>query len=298
MAIVGIRRQPPLADASCDPDDLRLRVQSRLAELAPAHDGLLSTAAREALLGQGKRVRPVLAMLAAAHVGGRPDDALDYGCALEMVHAASLVLDDLPCMDDALLRRGQPTLHRRHGEDAAVLAAVALLNQSTRLILQSRAPAEARLGALDDLTQAIGFDGLAEGQMRDLRDDPVQRDVVALRRINDLKTGALFVAAARGGGRMGGGDADDLARLAAFGEAVGFAFQLCDDLMDACSTSEALGKDVGQDQGVTTFVDLWGEGRVRAGVRQSLARAAEAVGHDSPLTTYVLHLFRQAELGR
>ena len=122
--------------------------------------------------------------------------------------------------------------------------------------------------------------------------------MVALRRINDLKTGALFVAAARGGGRMGGGDADDLARLAAFGEAVGFAFQLCDDLMDACSTSEALGKDVGQDQGVTTFVDLWGEGRVRAGVRQSLARAAEAVGHDSPLTTYVLHLFRQAELGR
>lgn len=297
MAIVGARPQPPVACEPCAPDDMRLRVQSRLTELAPSSDSLLSLAAREALLGQGKRVRPVLAMLAAAHVGGRPDDALDYGCALEMVHAASLVLDDLPCMDDAVLRRGQPTLHRRHGEDAAVLAAVALLNQSTRLILQSRLPAETRLATLDLLTQAVGFDGLAEGQMRDLRDDAQERDAVALRQINDLKTGALFVATVRGGGLLGGGDADDLARLSAFGESVGFAFQLYDDLLDACSTTSAVGKDVGQDQDTITFVDLWGEGRVRAAVRQSLSRAAEAVGHDSPLTLYVRDLFQQADLG-
>jgi len=297
MAIVGVRPQPVSDPELHPPESLRRAVEDRLAETAPSADGLLSRAARETLLAPGKRVRPILAMLAAEHVGGRVEDALDFGCAVEMTHTASLVLDDLPCMDDAALRRGQPTLHRRHGEDAAILAAVALLNQSTRLILQSPASAEARLGALDDLTQAIGFDGLAEGQMRDLRDDPLQRDMADLRRINDLKTGALFVATVRGGGRLGGGDADDLERLSRFGEAVGFAFQLCDDLMDACSTTQALGKDVGQDQGVTTFVNLWGEGRVRAGMRQSLARAAEAVGHDSPLTTYVLHLFRQAQLG-
>ncbi|WP_168189930.1 polyprenyl synthetase family protein [Brevundimonas sp. SGAir0440] len=297
MAIVGIRRQPPLAGASCDPDDLRLQVQARLAEVAPAHDGLLSTAAREALLGQGKRVRPVLAMLAAAHVGGEPEDALDYACALEMVHVASLVLDDLPCMDDASLRRGQPTLHRRHGEDTAVLAAVALLNQATRLVLQTPAPAETRLAALDLLTQAIGFDGLSEGQMRDLRDDARDRDETALRQINDLKTGALFVATVRGGGLLGGGDAQDLARLSVFGEAIGFAFQLCDDLLDVCSTVDAVGKDVGQDDDTTTFVDLWGECRTRAAVRQSLAKAVEAVGHDSPLALYVLDFFQQAELG-
>jgi geranylgeranyl diphosphate synthase type II len=296
MAIVGARPQPQACDA-CTPDALRLLVQSRLAELAPSQDTLLSLAAREALLGHGKRVRPVLAMLAAAHVGGRPDDALDYGCALEMVHAASLVLDDLPCMDDAALRRGQPTLHRRHGEDAAVLAAVALLNQSTRLILQSRLPAETRVATLDLLTQAVGFDGLAQGQMRDLRDDPDARDALALRQINDLKTGGLFVATVRGGGLLGGGDADDLMRLSAFGEAVGFAFQLYDDLLDACSTADALGKDVGQDRETTTFVDLWGEGRVRAAVRQSLLSAADAVGRDSPLSLYVLDLFQQADLG-
>ena len=296
MAIVGARPQPQACDA-CTPDALRLLVQSRLAELAPSQDTLLSLAAREALLGHGKRVRPVLAMLAAAHVGGRPDDALDYGCALEMVHAASLVLDDLPCMDDAALRRGQPTLHRRHGEDAAVLAAVALLNQSTRLILQSRLPAETRVATLDLLTQAVGFEGLAQGQMRDLRDDPDARDALALRQINDLKTGGLFVATVRGGGLLGGGDADDLMRLSAFGEAVGFAFQLYDDLLDACSTADALGKDVGQDRETTTFVDLWGEGRVRAAVRQSLLSAADAVGRDSPLSLYVIDLFQQADLG-
>lgn len=297
MAIVGARPQPLSADVPCSPDELRLRVQSRLHDLAPSQDTLLSMAARDALLGKGKRVRPVLAMLAAAHVGGHPDEALDYGCALEMVHAASLVLDDLPCMDDAVMRRGQPTLHRRHGEDAAVLAAVSLLNQSTRLILQSRLPPEMRLSTLDLLTQAIGFDGLAEGQMRDLRDEPGARDAVALRQINNLKTGALFVATVRGGGLLGGAEVEDLEPLTAYGEAVGFAFQLYDDLLDACSTAPALGKDVGQDQDMTTFVDLWGEGRVRAAVRQSLAKACEAVGHDSPLATYVLDLFEQAELG-
>jgi geranylgeranyl diphosphate synthase type II len=297
MAIVGARPQPPQADDAWPPDALRLQVQSRLNQFAPSQDSLLALAARDALLGHGKRVRPVLAMLAAAHVGGRPDDALDYGCALEMVHAASLVLDDLPCMDDAALRRGQPTLHRRHGEDTAVLAAVALLNQSTRLVLHSRLPAETRIATLDLMTHAVGFDGLALGQVRDLRDDPSERDALALRQINALKTGGLFVAATRGGGVLGGGDADDLVRLSAFGDAVGFAFQLYDDLLDACSTSDVLGKDVGQDNQTTTFVDLWGEGRVRAAVRQSLSKATGAVGHDSPLSLYVLDLFQQADLG-
>lgn len=118
--------------------------------------------------------------------------------------------------------------------------------------------------------------------MRDLRDDARTRDETALRQINDLKTGALFVATVRGGGLLGGGDSQDLARLSIFGEAIGFAFQLCDDLLDVCSTVDAVGKDVGQDDDTTTFVDLWGECRTRAAVRQSLAKAVEAVGHDSP----------------
>lgn len=296
MAIAGARPHTDTTYASASPAELNRLVQARLVELVPADDSLLSIAAREALLGPGKRVRPLLAMMAAAHVGGTVEDALDYGCAIEMVHAASLVLDDLPCMDDAALRRGQPTLHRRRGEDAAVLAAVALLNQSTRVILQTPLRTEDRLAAIDLLTRAVGFEGLAQGQMRDLRDAPGDRDAAGLRQINDLKTSALFIAAVQGGARLGGGDEADIARLTTFGEAIGFAFQLYDDLLDACSTVEALGKDVGQDE-EATFVDLWGEGRVRAAVRQSLTRAGDAVGHDSALHQYVLDLFRHADLG-
>lgn len=297
MAILGAKPQARQAADECMPEALRLRVQSRLTDLLPPQDGILTSAARDALLGPGKRVRPVLAMLAASYCGGEPEDALDFGCAVEMVHAASLVLDDLPCMDDAALRRGQPTVHRRHGEDVAVLAAVSLLNESTRLILGSPQAADARIALLDLLTQAVGFDGLALGQVRDLRDAPRDRDALALRQINELKTGGLFVAAVRGGALLGGGDDDALTRASAFGEAVGFAFQLCDDLLDTCSTAETLGKDVGQDSETTTFVDLWGEGRVRAAVRQCLWKAADAVGHESPMSRYVFDLFQKADLG-
>jgi geranylgeranyl diphosphate synthase type II len=281
----------PMAVESPDPAspaDLRALVEARLPQLIPAGEGKLAQAARDALLSPGKRVRPVLAMMAAEQVGGRAADALDFGCAVEMIHAASLTLDDLPCMDDAELRRGAPALHRRLGEDAAILAAVALLTEATRVVVAGALPAEARLELVDLLTGAVGFDGLAEGQMRDLR------DVAGLRRINDLKTGALFVAALRGGALLGGARGEALERMTDFGRAIGFAFQLCDDLLDVNATAAEVGKDVGKDGRMLTFVDVWGEGRVRAAVRQSLNKAAEAAGPDGPMTRYVIDLFRHA----
>lgn len=277
--------------------DMLERVHQRLEQMGPEGRSLLRTAARDGLLGPGKRVRPMLAMLAAEHVGGRAEDALDFGCAVEMAHAASLVLDDLPCMDDATLRRGRPALHRAHGEDAAILAAVALLNQSTRTLLQLQTTAETKIRLIDLLTGAIGFEGLTEGQMLDLRAPAVQRDAGGLRRINDLKTGVLFVAAVRGGGLLGGADARQMEALGVYGEAVGFAFQLCDDLMDVTATSSATGKDAGQDADQITFVDLWGEGRARAALRQTLVRACEAVGPESALSTYIRNVFARAPVG-
>jgi len=287
----------PMAVESPDPaspEDLRALVEARLPRLIPASDGKLAQAARDALLSPGKRVRPVLTMMAAEQVGGRAADALDFGCVVEMIHAASLTLDDLPCMDDAELRRGAPALHRRLGEDAAILAAVALLTEATRVVVAGALPAETRLELVDLLTGAVGFDGLAEGQMRDLRDAGEARDVAGLRRINDLKTGALFVAALRGGALLGGARGDALERMTEFGRAIGFAFQLCDDLLDVNATSAEVGKDVGKDGRMLTFVDVWGEGRVRAAVRQSLTKAAEAAGPDDPMTRYVIDLFRHA----
>lgn len=294
-AAAGALGRESLIEAS--EQELQPLVQARLGELLPKDPGLLALTARDALLRPGKRVRPIVAMLAGAHVGGRAEAALDFGCAVEMVHAASLALDDLPCMDDASLRRGQPALHRLHGEDAAVLAAIALLNQATRVVLASDAPAQQRLDAVELLTEAVGFDGLCHGQMQDLRAPVEERHVAGLRRINDLKTGALFVAAVRGGGLMSGASADQLACLSQFGRSIGFAFQLLDDLLDAVGEVRTLGKDVGQDEGLVTFVDVWGMGRVRAAIGQSLRQGAEAVGSDSPLHLYVLDLFHQAEAG-
>ena len=305
MGTAGVRPQASagVPEATDDPLVLLARAEARLAQLLPplpiGETGVLVDAARSALLSPGKRARPVMAMLACAHVGGTSLSALNYGCAVEMVHAASLVLDDLPCMDNAALRRGAPTVHRAHGEDAAVLSAIALLNQAHRTILSDAAlGAQLRLTLLDAITEAVGFDGLAHGQMRDLRDPADDRTEYGLRRLNHLKTGALFVAALRGGGLIGGGVPAQLDALSTFGEAVGFAFQLCDDLHDVQATTQALGKDVRQDRDKVTFVDLWGAGRVQTAIRQSLARAQEALGADCALSAYAWELFRNAGFTR
>jgi len=305
MGTAGVRPQASVG-VSKTPDDplvLLARAEARLAQLLPpspaGETGLLVDAARTALLSPGKRVRPVMAMLACAHVGGAPLSALNYGCAVEMVHAASLVLDDLPCMDNAALRRGAPTVHRAHGEDAAVLSAIALLNQAHRTVLSDAdIEGDRRLALLDAVTEAVGFDGLAHGQIRDLRDPADDRTEYGLRRLNHLKTGGLFVAAVRGGGLIGGGVPAQLDALGAFGEAVGFAFQLCDDLHDVEATPETLGKDVRQDRDKVTFVDLWGPGRVQLAIRQSLVRAQEALGPDCALSAYAWGLFRNAGFTR
>ena len=286
-------------DAGSDPARLLDLVQSRLSNLLPVDQGdargVLAGAARAGLLSGGKRIRPVLAMLACVHAGGSAEDALDFGCAVEMTHSASLVLDDLPCMDDAQLRRGAPTVHRAYGEDAAVLAAIALLNQAHRVLMADPGLDPARKIALDDcLTAAVGFDGLAHGQMRDLRDADNLRTEAGLRRLNHLKTGALFVSALQGGGMIAGAPPARLSDLATFGELIGFAFQLCDDLLDATSTPEETGKDAGQDRNKRTFIDVWGADRVKAEIRQAIENAERAVGAESPLSRYARGLFRNA----
>jgi len=229
-------------------------------------------------------------MLSAAHFGGRELAALDFGCALEMAHTASLILDDLPCMDDAAMRRGQPALHRRFGEDVAVLSAVALLNQAYALIAQDEAlEAVTRLCLTGLVTRAVGFGGLVEGQIRDLRDPPSHRDEAALTSLNHQKTGMLFVAALDGGAVIAGATGADRLAACLFADRLGFAFQLCDDLMDSTSSQAALGKDVLQDQGRITFVNLWGEARTRATIKLAIDEAVTAIGGgDCPLAAYAL----------
>lgn len=297
MATAGAAKAQ-LAHGREEATDLAGLAHARLAGLLP-RDGVpseLQAASAAGLLGSGKRVRPVMAMLACAYAGDAPEAALDWGCAVEMIHAASLILDDLPCMDDARMRRGAPTVHLAHGEDAAILSAIALQALAHRVVLdEASLSATLKVELSQELSAAVGYQGLASGQMRDLRDGPAARTESGLRSLNHLKTGALFVAALRGGGRIGGASPSGLRALTDFAERIGYAFQLCDDLKDVLSTVQAEGKDVGKDDGKRTFVDLWGADRVRAEIGTVVAAAEADLGPDGvELVGFVRGLFVNA----
>lgn len=277
-------------------------IDARLGELVPADSQqptLLSQAIRYSLLAPGKRVRPMLALLTTAHCGGDWQAALDPACALEMVHAASLILDDLPSMDNADLRRGLPAVHRKFGEDIAVLAAVALLNQAYAVIAQAPSlAAEVRLELVSRLTFGIGPFGLVAGQSRDLHERSGGGSVELLEDINRQKTGVLFTVAVDIGVQVAGADRTHGAALGLFATALGQAFQARDDLLDRTGSAECLGKNVGQDRQKANLVDLVGEQGVRDAVRRHSERALAALdscpGRDTALRDYVLSLLGAA----
>jgi geranylgeranyl pyrophosphate synthase len=257
---------------------LRAVVEARLAELAPSADaavGVLAEAMRYALLAPGKRTRPVLTLLCARRFGASVEEALDVGCAFEMVHAASLIFDDLPCMDDAAQRRGRPTAHLRFGEDAAVLAGVALLNEAYGVLARSALPDAVVRRLVDSLSRAIGIGGLVGGQMRDLR-ETAEADADSLLRLNHEKTGALFCAAGEAGALLGGAGEREAGAVCAFARHVGAAFQIRDDLLDG-ATLDVAGKDVGQDAGKPTFVSLLGVEGARRRLQEETAAARMAL---------------------
>lgn len=236
---------------------------------------------RCAVLSPGKRVRPMLALAVAEMLGGASDDALDLACAVELVHCCSLVLDDLPAMDDACLRRGRPTLHREYGEDVALLAAFALLNRgyalvaeaSQRLHLSRYSPEE----LLHHLAQAIGTGGLIGGQAMDLASGGLSPSLADLEYIHSHKTGALFLAAAELGAMAVDARRRDLAAIGAFAKNLGLAFQIEDDLLDVLATSAQTGKDEGQDVSKATFVKLLGVPGARALADELLSFALASV---------------------
>ncbi len=220
---------------------------------------VLHEAMRYTLLLPGKRVRGVLALATAAMLGGDADDALPLACAVEMVHAASLILDDLPSMDNATLRRGKATLHRVAGEANAILASVALLNAAFALVLESGTLGEKVRGeAARRLARAVGSDGLIGGQVVDLESTGRRLDLDALEFIHSHKTGALFIVAAELGALAAGGRARDIEALGRYAKNLGLAFQITDDLLDYSGNPETTGKDAGRDRDKTTFVNLCG----------------------------------------
>ncbi len=190
------------------------------------------------------------------------DAVVDVACAVELVHACSLVLDDLPAMDDAALRRGRPTVHRAFGEDVAILAAFALLTRAFQVVADGAQRLGLKRYAPEDLVhhlaEAIGTRGLVGGQALDLASRPDELDLERLEYIHSHKTGALFLAAAELGAMVADARRRDLEKVGRYAKNLGLAFQIEDDLLDALATSEETGKDAEQDVDRVTFVKLLG----------------------------------------
>lgn len=238
-------------------------------------------ALRYAALGSGKRVRPVLTLAVAELVGDAGDEAVDLACAVELVHAASLVLDDLPSMDDAELRRGRPTTHRAFGEDVAILAAFALLTRAFELVADAGQRLALKRYSSEDmvhhLAEAVGTRGLVGGQALDLASDPATVDLERLEYIHSHKTGALFLAAAELGAMAADARRKELEAVGRYAKNLGLAFQIEDDLLDALASREETGKDVRQDAGKVTFVKLLGVDGARALADELLGFAVESL---------------------
>ena len=285
---------PLASDLAPEPGSLSQRVEHRLGELLCFRSQTpkaLDEAMRYSMFSAGKRIRPVLTMIAAQHFGGRADDALDFACGIEMVHTASLILDDLPSMDNAAIRRRRKTLHVAFGEDVALLTAIALLSQAFGVIAGCHAlPAQLKLRLVQLLSDTIGFSGLAAGQMRDLRDEAHLKTVDGVNTLNHQKTGVLFVAAVEGGAAIAGAGEEQLRNAQAFARNLGLAFQLYDDLLDATSTLSALGKDAGKDSGKRNVISLLGVEETRNAVRRAIETALAPLS-EGPLTVYARKLF-------
>src|SRR5712691_7704664 len=217
---------------------------------------------QRALTSSGKRVRGVLLMAAGESAGAKAEKLVDAAAAMEMIHASSLILDDLPSMDDALLRRGAPTLHREFGEDLAILTAVALLNHAYGLVAQNHALLTPRrwpaAAVVQRVVEAVGWDGTIAGEAVDLHSEGSRLDFDTLEFIHSRKTGALFVAAAAVGAMLSNADVATLRRIEIYAKNLGLAFQITDDILDITADAAQLGKDVGKDEQRPTFVKLAG----------------------------------------
>ena len=257
-------------------DEYRRAADVELRRILPTGDDPVQQSMAYTVLAPSKRVRAVLTLLCAELCGGRTAPALPVACAIELVHAASLILDDLPSMDDAPLRRGRPANHREFGEAIAILAAFALLNGAYGTLARSYEPElSARLAAL--LSDAVGIDGLVGGQAADLLATDRTIDFEMLERIHRGKTGALFVAAATAGALTAGAARDPLASLAAYAKNLGLAFQIIDDLLDVEGDPAETGKAVREDVRKTTFVSFSGVQGARQLARELCETADRAL---------------------
>lgn len=263
-------------------------INNRLEELIPDSPSSLYAAARYSLLSPGKRLRPSLVLAAAKTFGGNREKALDPACAIEMVHAYSLIHDDLPCIDNDDLRRGRPTLHKVFPEGIALLAGDYLLTYSFEIL--GKAPklsAEQRLNLVQILAKTAGAGGMIGGQAVDVGATGMELNEQALLDMHRGKTGALLAAALLFGAVIGEASETIFPHLENLGNEIGLAFQFLDDLLDATSSKDILGKNVKRDAALKkpTAVAFYGIDGVKKklyGFEASIAKQLSALPEGAP----------------
>lgn len=268
--------------------DLRQLVDRTLDQLVPSEEAppvVIHRAMRYSLMAGGKRIRPLLCLEAARVVGGDVASAVYPACALEMVHTYSLIHDDLPALDNDDLRRGRPTCHKVFGDAMAILAGDALLTLAFQVLAQAPgASAEVRSGLVAELALAGGtVGGMIGGQVFDLEGERQKPTAALLESIHRAKTGALLRGSVRMGAISAGASETELDALSRFGEHVGLAFQIVDDILDVEQSSEQLGKTAGKDaaQEKITFPAVYGleaSKRMASGEKAAAYEALSAFG--------------------
>ncbi|MEN8134216.1 MAG: polyprenyl synthetase family protein [Thermodesulfobacteriota bacterium] len=269
-------------------DEKRRLVEQTMADLVPMADDLHPDLARHiesmrySLFAGGKRVRPILAIASCEAVGGEAKDVLPAAVALECIHTYSLIHDDLPAMDDDDLRRGKATNHVLYGEAGAILAGDGLLTMAFALLssnLLTTISPDNRLRIINIIATGAGPLGMVGGQALDIACEGRDIDIATLRQIHRRKTGALITAAVQSGGVIGGADAKQLTALTTYGEKIGLAFQIVDDLLNVEGTTEQLGKAAGSDAArcKATYPAIFGVAKTKMMAEETIAEALEAL---------------------
>lgn len=260
-------------------------INKRLSEIIPACDfgeDIVHEAMKYSLNIGGKRIRPVLVLEFCRICGGKIEDAVDFACALEMVHTYSLIHDDLPCMDDDDMRRGKPSCHIKYGEAFALLAGDGLLTRAFGVIANSslaRKNPIVAVNAVSALSYLAGCNGMIGGQVVDLVNEDKNAELETLEVLDRLKTGALIKCSAILGCLCAGADEEKTYACVSYAEKIGHAFQIIDDILDVTGDEEALGKPIGSDAecGKSTYVSLLGLDKSREYAGELTRQALDAI---------------------
>lgn len=266
----------------------------KLASLSERCPQPLRDAMQYSLLAPGKRLRPVLALLTCETISGDYRPAMACGSALEMIHCYSLIHDDLPAMDDDDLRRGRPTCHIQFDEATAILAGDALQALAFQTILDCDLDAVQKVAAARILAVAAGAEGMVAGQVDDLRAENIGGDAEFLMAIHRRKTGAMIQASALMGVEAAEGSDSDRLAFEKYGDSIGIAFQIADDLLDVEGSCENTGKRTGKDQdrGKLTYPSLWGVSQSRRKAEQYVEQALDAIRGYGEAAAPLRHLAR------